>query len=303
MSNASLAIILIAAAATTASLAVVLTAMEARRVPVAANLRISMLASLVRRPMWRLAATLDLGGWILKTLALLVAPLTVVAPGMALGLFLLVGFSYVVLHERVRASALIGVGMLAGGVALVAIRAPARTVSVAGPAPWAVVVSVLLAGTVAVFVVRMRGRWVDPRVIAVSVGCAWALNGVLSKLMADSIDTGRWLMLAVAFASAAAVGTLGYTAKTSALQLGHATTVESIVAVINTLVPVALAPVLFGESWPTELVPAAQLAAGLVLVGVGVWLLTRSSADAYARPPVVSAPARPRADAAQESGG
>ena len=121
--------------------------------------------------------------------------------------------------------------------------------------------------------------------MALSCGCAWALNGILSKLMADSIDTSRWALLGLAFESAFAVGGIGYLAKTSALQAGEATTVESIVGVVNTLVPVALAPVLFGEEWPTEPAAAAQLTVGLILVGIGVWLLTHDGLSlARARP-------------------
>jgi hypothetical protein len=119
--------------------------------------------------------------------------------------------------------------------------------------------------------------------MALSCGCAWALNGILSKLMADAIDTSRWALLGVALTSAFAVGAIGYLAKTSALQTGEATTVESIVGVVNTLVPVALAPVLFGEEWPTEPAAAAQLTIGLVLVGIGVWLLTHTTARSLAR--------------------
>jgi hypothetical protein len=120
--------------------------------------------------------------------------------------------------------------------------------------------------------------------MALSCGFAWALNGILSKLMADAIDTSRWALLGLAFGSAFAVGGIGYLAKTSALQAGEATTVESIVGVVNTLVPVALAPVLFGEEWPTQPGAAAQLTVGLVLVGIGVWLLTHTTARSLARP-------------------
>ena len=76
---------------------------------------------------------LDLAGWALKTAALLVAPLTIVAPAMALGLFVLVVFSLIVLHEKPRVSTLIGIALLAGGVALVALHSPPREVSIAGP--------------------------------------------------------------------------------------------------------------------------------------------------------------------------
>ena len=278
-----LTVVLITAAALTANLGVVLTALEARRQPAGQSLRVGLLVGLVKRPLWRLAALLDLSGWGLKTGALLVAPVTIVAPAMALGLFVLVVFSALVLKEKPRASTLIGIALLAGGVALVALHAPPREVSIAGPLPWLICAGLLLAGALWIFVARARGAHLDVRVMALSCGCAWALNGILSKLMADSIDTSRWALLGIAFISAFTVGGIGYLAKTSALQAGEATTVESIVGVVNTLVPVALAPVLFGEDWPTRPASAAQLTIGLILVGIGVWLLTHTTARSLER--------------------
>lgn len=279
-----LTFVLITSAALSANLGVVLTALAARREPAEQSLRVGLLVRLVKRPLWWLAAFLDLGGWALKTAALLVAPLTVVAPAMALGLFVLVVFSALVLKEKPRVPALIGIGLLAGGVALVALHSPPREVSIAGPVPWLICGGLLLAGALWVFVARAQGAHIDVRLMALSCGCAWALNGILSKLMADAIDSSRWTLLAVALSSAFTVGALGYLSKTSALQSGEATTVESIVGVVNTLVPVALAPVLFGEDWPTEPARAAQLTVGLVLVGIGVYLLTHTTARSLARP-------------------
>jgi uncharacterized membrane protein len=279
-----LTLVLITSAALSANLAVVLTALEARRQPAGQSLKVGLLVSLVKRPLWRLAAFLDLGGWALKTAALLVAPVTIVAPAMSLGLFVLVVFSSLVLKEKPRASSLIGIALLAGGVALVALHSPPREVTIAGPVPWLICGGLLLAGALWVFVARGRDMDIDVRLMALSAGCAWALNGILSKLMADSIDTSRWALLGVALTSAFAVGGIGYLAKTSALQAGEATSVESVVGVVNTLVPVALAPVLFGEEWPTDPGAAAQLTIGLVLVGIGVWLLTHTTQRSLARP-------------------
>jgi uncharacterized membrane protein len=209
---------------------------------------------------------------------------------MTLGLFVLVVFAAIWLGERPKPASLLGIGLIAGGVALVAQNAPEREVTIAGPLPWALSVGLLLGGAIAVYVVSASGGRVDPRLIAVSVGFAWALNGLLTKLIADSIDIGRWVLLAVAIVSALAVGTLGYLAKTSALQSGSAAMVESVVAVVNTLVPVALAPILFGESWPSDPESAVQLGGGLILVGIGVWLVTRVSTVALKRAETGGAP-------------
>lgn len=257
-------------------------AMEARRAPAGHSLRPRLLATALSRPRWRAAAGMDALGWILRTCALLVAPLTLVAPGMTLGLLLVVGFSATFLGERPAPGVLAGVTTLVVGVALVAIHAPPREVADISPVAWGVSVALLVGGAGAAFLMRSTGESVDARIIAVSAGFAWALNAVLAKLVADSIADGRTVLGAVAMVATIVVTVVAYLAKASALQVGTATVVESVTAVVNTLAPVALAPLLFGEHWPTDPADATTLALGVVLVGVGVWVLSRSSARVLA---------------------
>ena len=193
-----LTFVLITSAASPRTSASTATALEAAPAHGAVAAPGSARGNLVKRPLWRLAAVLDLAGWGLKTAALLVAPLTIVAPAMALGLFVLVVFSLIVLHEKPRVSTLIGIALLAGEVALVALHSPPREVSIAGPLPWLICAGLLLAGALWVFAARAQGILVDVRLMALSCGCAWARNGILSKLMADSIDTSRWALLGLA---------------------------------------------------------------------------------------------------------
>lgn len=257
-------------------------AMEARRAPAGHSLRPRLLAEALSRPRWRAAACLDAAGWVLRTCALLVAPLTLVAPGMALGLLLVVGFSAAFLGERPAPGVLAGVATLIAGVALVAIHAPPREVSDVSPLAWTVCVSLLVVGAGTAFVLRATGDAVDARLIAVSAGFAWALNAVLAKLVADSIAGGRAVVGGLAMLGTLVVTVVAYLAKASALQAGSATVVESVTAVVNTLAPVALAPLLFAERWPTDPGDATTLALGVLLVAVGVWVLSRSSARVLA---------------------
>ncbi|MFN8124282.1 MAG: DMT family transporter [Thermoleophilia bacterium] len=280
-----MAFLLIIGAAAATSTGAVIAALEARRAPSSLALHPSLLAGVVRRPLWRLAAGLDVLGWVLRTAALMVAPLTLVAPGMAVGLLILLGLSALVLGERAGPQALTGVVTLGAGVVLVVIHAPERSVSVASPGTWAVCVLALALGAALAFIARANGRDVDARLIAMSAGFAWALNAVLAKLLADAISEGRTLLAAGAVAATILVTVTAYLAKTSALQSGPAAVVESVIAVVNTMVPVALAPLLFGETWPTDPEHAVTLATGILLVGLGVWALSRSSARLLADAP------------------
>jgi len=65
-----------------------LQAVEARRAPSERALRPSLVAHLVRRPVWVGATALSLVGWPLQIAALTEAPLTLVQPTLALGLLL-----------------------------------------------------------------------------------------------------------------------------------------------------------------------------------------------------------------------
>ena len=78
-----------------------LQAFEARRAPIEQSMRPGLLAHLVRRPIWLAAIGLAIVGWALQVLALTKAPLTLVQPVLALGLFLLLGLGVRFLGEHV----------------------------------------------------------------------------------------------------------------------------------------------------------------------------------------------------------
>src|ERR1700747_53544 len=81
------------------SAGIALQALEARRVGPELALRFGLLRRLVRRPRWLAGLGVDPGGWGVQTLALTLAPLTLVQPALAAGLvfLLVIGISW--LHE------------------------------------------------------------------------------------------------------------------------------------------------------------------------------------------------------------
>ena len=85
-----------------------LQALEARRVPVSEHVQVSLLARLVRRPLWLGAIAIAVAGWPLQLLALALAPLTLVQPIIALGVVLLLVLASRILHERIGPRELLG---------------------------------------------------------------------------------------------------------------------------------------------------------------------------------------------------
>ena len=71
--------------------AVGLQALEARESPQEQHLRISLLRRLITRPRWLIGTGLALLGWIAQVGALLLIPLTLVEPALAMSLVVLLG--------------------------------------------------------------------------------------------------------------------------------------------------------------------------------------------------------------------
>src|SRR6266536_1232225 len=99
--------------------AVALQALEARKVPREHSLRPSLLTRLLRRPLWLLGTALAALGWAAQVGALLLIPLTLVEPTLAVSLV-------VVLGERVGRREVVSVVAVTAGIGLLAWAAPAR---------------------------------------------------------------------------------------------------------------------------------------------------------------------------------
>jgi drug/metabolite transporter (DMT)-like permease len=249
-------------------------ALEARSVDASHELRASLLVRLVRRPRWIAAIALALLGWGLQIVALGLAPLTLVQPTLALGLLLLLYLSHRVLGEHVGPRDVLGVIGITAGVATIALCAPERTAEHAEGAGLAITLAVLAAVTVLPFLLRARG--VAVWLLVVSAGTGDALAAFVAKLVSDELASGS-LLVALAFAAGAGLALLfGLTSELSALQRSSPTRVAPAVLVMQTMIPVLLAPLLVGESWGDTPGSGAALVAGFLLVAAGTAALAAS---------------------------
>jgi drug/metabolite transporter (DMT)-like permease len=266
------------AAATAAAVcfdgAVVLQAQDARMVDPSHALRPSLLARLVVRRRWLAGTALALLGVPLHLLAFAFAPVTVVQPTLALGMLLLLAAGTRLLGEPVGRREWLAASAIVVGVALLAAASPRHTDHLPRLAEAAVPVAVLAAAVVAPFVAggRRAGAWL----LIGGAGCAFALSAVCGKLLVTELAAGRPWSAAALLVAGGACSAVGLLVDMTALQRFEATRVAPPMFVIETAVPVALAPWLFAESWRGTVLEDAALAAGLLLVLVGGGLLGAS---------------------------
>lgn len=269
------------AAAVAASLlyntSIALQALEARRVPHEHSLRPSLLGRLVRNRRWLGATALGLLGWPFEIVALLLAPLTVVQPCIASGLVLLLWLGATRLGERPGRRELVAVAAIVVGIAGVAWAAPERTTDHAGAG--AIGLALVLVALPLVAPYGLRARPQAAGILAVlSAGCGYAWTAIASKLLTDELAAGAVLLAVVWLATAAVSEGLALLSEMSALQRRPATHVAPVMFAVQVLVPVALAPLIFNESWAGTPLGGAALVAFMAVAVAGTTLLAGSKA-------------------------
>ncbi len=266
-------------------------ALEARGVSHEHSLRPSLIGKLVRNRRWLGATALGLVGWPLEIGALLLAPLTVVQPCLASGLILLLWLGATRLGERPGRREMLAVAAIVAGVAGVALAAPERTTDHAGAGAIAVALLLVAIPIAAPYLLRARFRdSPHPGVVkvghanamatlaVVSAGCGYAWTAIASKLLTDELAAGAAIVAVAWLATAAASEGLALLSEMSALQQRPATHVAPTMFAVQVLIPVLLAPLVFGESWGATPLGGVVLVASMSIAVAGTTLLAGSDA-------------------------
>ena len=112
----------------------------------------------------------------------------------------------------------------------------------------------------------------------VSAGCGYAWTSIASKLLTDELAAGAALVGLAWLATVVASEGLALLSEMSALQRRPATHVVPTMFAVQVLVPVLLAPLIFGESWGDTPLGGMVLLASMGLAVAGTVLLAGSSA-------------------------
>jgi drug/metabolite transporter (DMT)-like permease len=252
-------------------------ALEARQVPHDHSLRPSLIGRLVRNRRWLGATALGLVGWPLEIAALLLAPLTVVQPCLASGLILLLWLGATRLGEAPGTREWVAVAAIVVGVAGVAWAAPERTTDHAGTGAIALALVLVAIPLAAPYALRGRAATIGLLPV-ISAGCGYAWTAIASKLLTDELASGAVLVALAWLATAAVSEGLALLSEMSALQRRPATHVAPVMFAVQVLLPVLLAPLIFGESWSSTPLGGVALVAFMAVAVAGTSLLAGSKA-------------------------
>ena len=265
-------------ASTLYSLGVAFQAMDAKEAPQETHLRLALAWRLVRRGRWLLGTGLSIIGWPLQVVALTLAPLVVVQPALAAGLLVLLLIGERMLGERAGRNEHIAMVAIVVGVIGAALCAPPISAPATPPRHL----------TLALVLLALGSRRCCPTCCARSGTTRAELTMICAGLRlrlerrrdearlrrprqpppAGRRGCGVWRPRA-----ASGVGTLS---EMSALQSRPAILVAPVVFVTQTVVPVALAPLLLGEHFSETPLGGIPLVGSLLVLVGGAAALVRS---------------------------
>jgi drug/metabolite transporter (DMT)-like permease len=262
-------------ASTLYSLGIALQAMDAKQAPREEHLRLALAWGLIRRARWLLGTGLSILGFPLQVLALLLAPLVVVQPSLAAGLLVLMVLGERMLGERAGRYEYLAMGAIIVGMIGAGLTAPARATHTTERLTITLVLVGLGFATLIPYLLRALGRS-HALVTMVGAGLAFGWSGVATKLASDDLANGHLLPAAAWALSTAAASGVGVLSEMSALQGRPAIQVAPVVFVTQTLIPVVLAPLLFGERFSATPLAGVPLALSVALLIAGAAMLVRS---------------------------
>jgi hypothetical protein len=270
-----LGIVAAVAASTLYSLGVALQAMDAKRTPHSEHLHPALALNLLRRTRWLAGTGLSMLGWPLQVVALLLAPLVVVQPTLAVGLLVLLFLAQRMLDEHAGRREHIAMCAIVLGVAGTALCAPARSSThTSNLTVTLVLVGLGLLTLLPYAVNRVRRPAASLTMIGAGLGFAW--SGVATKLFSDDLAHGSLVFAAAWGLSTAGASAVAALSEMSALQMRPAIQVAPVVFVTQTTVPVMLAPLLLGESFSSTPLGGVPLVMSLTVLVVGAAALARS---------------------------
>jgi drug/metabolite transporter (DMT)-like permease len=273
----ALGVVAALSAAVLYSVGVTLQAIEARQAPAEEALKPSLLRRLVIRPRWIGGTGCVAGGWAMQATALLLAPITIVQPTLAVSVVMLLVISLLFFDETVGRREVTGALGIVVGVAGLVLAAPSQTDAHARPLTLGLGMTAL--GIVALAPYGLRG---DRRrlgaLVVFSAGLAYAWTGFSTKFLADGVSSGAWGRALLWLGATAAAAGVGLLSEMTALQTRPPVRVFPIVLVVQIVVAVLLAPLLAGERWSPEPLNVAGLTVSLAVVAAGTHALATARA-------------------------
>lgn len=255
----------------------------------------SLIAGVLQGSAGILGMVLTAVGWVLQLLALTRISITLAWVFSAAGIGVLLLLSHWLLHEPIGWQQVLGIVAITVGMTAVGLIHPARSVALPALHQWLLLLFLFTPVAVIPYAPQTLSSPRHPLIAAVAAGTAYTISSLLTKGLADVISHrhfaalveralhGVWkepaFLAALLFlAGIALFSVLGFMNELDAIQHGRASSLVPVIAGLQTVFPILLAPIFFHEHWPAALWAQAVLGLGILLTVAGSLVLSHGSA-------------------------
>lgn len=252
----------------------ILQAIDVRRLDRRPGARLSLLGTLLSRPLWLAGTVVGYLAFPLQLLALMRAPLVLVQPVHAVGLLLLMAIGVRLLRERVATGDVLAILAIVLGLGMIAWGAPRGSDQPSSELAFASTTAALvLAALIPLFWRRECGRVT----LMLSAGLGFAAANMAVKGFTDHFASGTYLLAGGYLAAAAVASTAGVVNQMAAFQRLRAVDVVPVTFALPIFLPALLAVFLIHDRWNSAAFSGAPFAVGCAVLIAGTAALARAA--------------------------
>jgi drug/metabolite transporter (DMT)-like permease len=275
-----MAIVLALCAGLSNALATVLQRLGIESAPSDATSSRSLLASVLRKPIWFVGLLFMTASFLLQALALSVGNLSTVQPVMVTELVFLLVILGAWFHRTIGWREWVGACGTAVGLGLfLAVGTPTGGGLKPDVTSWGMVLGASASGIALAVVLARRGpRWWRAAAYGAAGGITFALTAAFLKVSSDYVESQGWGRLFFHWQpyAVAAAGLLGLVVTQHALQAGPIAASQSALLVVNPMSSILMGVLLFGDHLQTSRGREAVDALALAVMFVGLIVLSNS---------------------------
>ncbi|MGA7669858.1 MAG: EamA family transporter [Nitrolancea sp.] len=183
------------------------------------------------------------------------------------------------LGEKLERNEAVGIAAIGLGIVAVSTTSPAVSKTNPGLLGW-VILSIVITPTIFLpDVVQWFRKAPAAYLSAIGAGLGYSASNLYTKGVSDVLSVNSLLPLVLLAIAAGITSLVAFTDQIRALQTGRATAIVPLVAGLQSVIPIIVASLFFGEKWPVTLHGQFLLGGGIALTTVGMILLAYSSAQ------------------------
>ncbi len=228
---------------------------------------------------WSIA--LGIVGWGLELVALMQISVTLARVIYAAGFGLMLVLARWRLGEKIERVEMIGIAAIGAGIVGVGLTSPSVSKTAPGLIGWIILTVVIIPVIFLPDLMQRFTHYSAAYMSGIGAGLGYAVSNLYTKGVSDflAFKLSSAIPLILLAIAAGLTSLVAFSDQIKAVQSGKATAIVPIVGGLQSIVPITVASIFFGEKWPSSLGGQLLLGGGIALATIGMIVLAYSSAQ------------------------